>query len=391
MAFSDLDALFNKEVSEETLKGCSILVEQGDNVLFQKAYGSDKDDSIYKIYSMSKPITSVAIMILYERGLLTLQDPVSKYLPAYNNMKVVTPSGILPAKNQITIKHLLDMTSGLCYPGDSTVSERAMQTLQHKMLKDVTDGKKLNTIEICNTLAQTPLEFEPGTSWKYGFSADVLGAVVEVISGMTFSHFLKKEIFQPLEMIDTDFIVPKEKLHRLAKMYSRNTHTKKCETPTPEKIQWLGLDNPSKAPNIESGGGGLYSTLKDYRNFAKMLCNSGFYINSQNQKIQILSKKTINFMTKPNVSEMQKTSNYLINMDGYEYGNLFRIMTDLAKANSNGTLGEFGWDGLPGTYFMVDPKEDLILVYLQQIAEGTDWALRSKYRQIVYSSISPKN
>ena len=387
MAFSDLDALLTNEIAAEKLKGCSIFVQKGNKTLFQKSYGSDKDDSIYKIYSMSKPITSVAIMILFERGLLTLQEPVSNYLPAYKNMKVVTPNGIEEAKNQITIKHLLDMTSGLCYPGDTTLSERIMQDLQHKMLGQVAAGKKLGTVEICNILAQTPLEFEPGTSWKYGFSADVLGAVVEVISGMSYGEFLKKEIFNPLEMFDTDFLVPEEKLPRLAKMYSRNPKTGKCETPTPEKIHWLGLDEPSKAPNIESAGGGLYSTVKDYSNFARMLCNGGTFTNSKGEKVKILSKKTVNFMTKPNVSEMQKTSKYLINMDGYEYGNLLRIMTDLAKANSNGSLGEFGWDGLPGNYFMVDPEEDLILVFLQHIAEGPDWILRNKYRQIVYSSL----
>ena len=387
MGFSDLDALLTNEIAAEKLKGCSIFVQKGNKTLFQKSYGSDKEDSIYKIYSMSKPITSVAIMILFERGLLTLQEPVSNYLPAYKNMKVVTPNGIEEAKNQITIKHLLDMTSGLCYPGETTLSERIMQDLQHKMLGQVAAGKKLKTVEICNILAQTPLEFEPGTSWKYGFSADVLGAVVEVISGMTYGDFLKKEIFNPLEMFDTDFLVPEEKLPRLAKMYSRNPKTGKCETPTLEKIHWLGLDEPSKAPNIESGGGGLYSTVKDYSNFARMLCNGGTFTNSKDEKVKILSKKTVNFMTKPNVSEMQKTSKYLINMDGYEYGNLLRIMTDLAKANSNGSLGEFGWDGLPGNYFMVDPEEDLILVFLQHVSEGPDWILRNKYRQIVYSSL----
>lgn len=387
MAFSDLDKLLTKEIDNEKLKGCSMYIEQKGKVLFNKTYGSDNPNSIYKIYSMSKPIASVAIMILFERGLLTLQESVSNYLPAYKNMKVVTANGIEEAKNQITIKHLLDMTSGLCYPGDTTLSERVMQDLQHKMLAQVAAGEKLGTLEICNILAQTPLEFEPGTSWKYGFSADVLGAVVEVISGMTYGNFLKKEIFNPLEMTDTDFLVPKEKLNRLAKMYSRNPKNGKCENPTKEKLHWLGLDNPSKAPNIESAGGGLYSTVHDYANFAKMLCNGGFFINSKGEKIQILSKKTINFMTKPNVSEMQKTSKYLINMDGYEYGNLFRIMTDLAKANSNGSLGEFGWDGLPGNYFLVDPKEDLILVFLQHIAEGPDWILRNKYRQILYSSL----
>ena len=153
MGFSDLDALLTNEIAAEKLKGCSIFVQKGNKTLFQKSYGSDKEDSIYKIYSMSKPITSVAIMILFERGLLTLQEPVSNYLPAYKNMKVVTPNGIEEAKNQITIKHLLDMTSGLCYPGETTLSERIMQDLQHKMLGQVAAGKKLKTVEICNILA----------------------------------------------------------------------------------------------------------------------------------------------------------------------------------------------------------------------------------------------
>ena len=387
MVFTDLDNLLNNEIMTNKLRGCSMYVEQGDKILFNKTYGSDNPDAIYKIYSMTKPITSVATMILLERGLISVEDPVSKYLPAYKNMKVATETGIKPAKNQITIKHLLDMTSGLCYPGEETISEKTMADLQQQMLSDVAAGKKIGTVEICNILAQTPLEFEPGTSWKYGFSADVLGALVEVVSGMTYGEFLKKEIFQPLEMYDTDFLVPEEKLPRLAKMYSRNLETGKCETPTPEKIHWLGLDNPSKAPNIESAGGGLYSTIKDYANFAKMLCNGGSFTKSTGGKVQILKKTTIDFMTTPNVNEMQKTSKYLLNMDGYEYGNLFRIMTNLEKANSNGSLGEFGWDGLAGTYFLVDSKEDLILIFMQQIAEGPDWILRNKYREIVYNCL----
>lgn len=387
MAFSDLDRLFTKEIEAETLKGCAMYVEKDGKPLFNNVYGSDSANSIYKIYSMTKPITAVATMILYERGLLTLQDPVSKYIPAFANATVSTDLGIIPAKNTLTVQHLLDMTSGIVYPGERTQSEMIMAIKQKEMLEQVASGKKLGTLEICNILATVPLEFEPGTSWKYGASADMLGAIIEVVSGMKFGEFLKKEIFEPLEMTETGFNLQKKDLPRLAKMYSRNLVTAKCEVPDEQTISWLGLNDVTKLPNIESGGGGLFSTMHDYVNFAKMLVNNGSFVNKNGETIQILARKTFDFLCTPRNSKVLDNSPYIENLEGYKYSNLLRIMTNPEEANSNGSVGEFGWDGLPGCYFLVDPKENMILVFFQQIAQGPDRDLRSKFRQIVYASI----
>ncbi len=382
---SQLDNLFESEIKANTLGSAAIHVERHGKVLFDKCYGEYNDNTIYKIYSMSKPITAVAVMILYERGLISLQEPASKWLPALKEAKVSTPAGLVPSKNQVTLQHLLNMTSGVVYPGGNNVPEITMQKLREDMVRRVENGEKLNTQTICDILASCPLQFEPGTAWRYGASADLLGAVIERVTGQKLSDFLKKEIFEPLEMTDTFFAVPRDQVNRLAKFYSRSPEGKMQEL-SPEEIDFLGLVTRIHEPAIESGGGGLYSTMHDYVNFCRMLIGNGTFA-GKNGEVKIISPKTINFMTQNALKESVKTDLFFDGLAGYGYANLMRVMTDLAAAGSNGSIGEYGWDGLPGTYFMIDPKEDLFAVYMQQIAQGADVSLRRKYRQIIYGAI----
>lgn len=377
-----LDALFEREIQEERIKGASLLVEHKGKRGFKNVYGSDREDSIYKVFSMTKPITTTAIMMLYERGLVDLFDPVSKYLEGYGHMQVATTKGLVDAKEPITLKHLLNMTSGLVYPGTESEPERIMEDLYRELHEKAVKGAGMSNLDIINALGSVPLLFHPGEAWHYGISADVIGGVVEAVTGVTYGEFLKNEIFEPLEMKDTGFYVKEEEYHRLAQMYSRIDEKGRLRESDEKAYAWLNMYAPTKPPYIESAGGGLYSTLEDYSHFVQMLAAKGSYHGKR-----LLGRKTVEYISQSQLTDAQAKTIYFDSLEGYSYGNLMRIMTDPAKAGSNGSIGEYGWDGLPGTYFFVDPEEELMLVYMQQIEQGADQVLRRKMRQIIYAAL----
>lgn len=377
-----LDALFEREIKEERIKGASLLVEHKGKREFKNVYGSDREDSIYKIFSMTKPITTVAFMMLYERGLVDIFDPVSKYLKGYEHMKVATARGLLEVRTPITLKHLLNMTSGLVYPGNGSEPERIMDDLYKELHEKAVKGDNMSNLDIINALGSVPLLFEPGEGWHYGISADVIAGVVEAVTGMTYGEFLKKEIFEPLEMKDTGFYVKEEEFHRLAQMYSRIDDKGRLREADEKAYAWLNMYAPTKPPYIESGGGGLYSTLEDYSHFVQMLAAKGTYHDKR-----LLGRKTVEYISQNQLTDVQAKSVYFGGFEGYGYGNFMRIMMDPAAAGSNGSVGEYGWDGLPGTYFFIDPAEELTFVYMQQIEQGGDQELRRKMRQIIYAAL----
>lgn len=382
-----LDTLFENEIWEGRIGGASLLVEHKGKRVFRNVYGSDKEDSIYKVFSMTKPITTVAAMMLYEQGIIDLYEPVSKYLEGYKNMKVATKDGLVDAVRPITLKHLLNMTSGLVYPGEDLESDKAMEQVRIKLheraVKAREEGKSLSNLDIINTIGEeVPLQFQPGEGWRYGFSADALAGVIEAITGVPYGEYLKKVIFEPLDMKDTGFYVEESQIHRLAQMYSRvdeEGHLKKADE---KAYEWLNMYAPTKPPYIESGGGGLYSTLEDYSHFVRMLAAGGTY-----EGKNIIGRKTVEYISTNQLNELQMKWVNFDSIDGYGYGNFMRVMMDPAAAASNGSVGEYGWDGLPGTYFFVDPKEELMFVYMQQIEQGADQSLRRKMRQIIYGAL----
>lgn len=381
-----LDTLMETEMQMERIKGASLLVEHKGKRVFQNAYGSDKADSIYKVFSMTKPITTVAFMMLYEQGKVDIFEPVSKYLPGYADMKVATPEGLVDAKREITIKDCLNMTSGLVYPGEGMLPERLMQEfyteIHEKAVKAREAGKPLSNLDIINGLGSIPLLFQPGEGWKYGISADVIGGIVEVISGKTYGEYLKEMIFEPLEMKDTGFYVKEEQAHRMAQVYSRIDETGRLKEADENAYAWMNMYAPTKPPYIESAGGGLYSTLEDYSHFVQMLTVKGIYKGKR-----ILGRKTVEFISRNQLNDAQLACVDFDSLYGYGYGNFMRVMMDTTVAGSNGSIGEYGWDGLPGTYFFVDPKEELMFVYMQQIEQNGDQVLRRKLRQIIYGAI----
>lgn len=382
-----LSDVINKEIEEGQISGASTAVVKDGNVIFRKEYGyadiekekKMSDDTIFRLFSLTKPITAAAAMILFERGLIDLESPVKKYINGYDNMFVIKNGEYIPANCDITIHHLLNMSAGMVYGGDWCESGAEMQKLFDELKIRMADGEEITTLQIAELLAEKPLMFHPGESWTYGTCADVMGAVIEKVSGMRFSEFLKKEIFTPLEMNDTGFYIPEDKYDRLAQIYYYDEAEKKSKV---FNDFHLLLTDYKKPPSFESGGAGLVSTLDDYIKFAGMLLNKGEY----NGK-RILGRKTVEYMCSNQMTDRQMPALYYGATKGYGYGNYMRILTDKAAASTNASLGEYGWDGWTGDYVTISPEDNMIFLYfIQRCGTGCNETTR-KLRQIVYGAL----
>ena len=365
--------------------GNLMIIKEGKEIFYHEDGLADREegflikrDSIFRLYSMSKPVTATAMMILLERGEIDLYEPVSKYLPGFKNQMVHKGDSLVPAEREVTIKDLLSMTSGLVYGGDHRAgkdTEALFQEIDKRLLGD----SPLSTIEAMNKLGKCCLAFQPGTSFEYGTSADVLGAIIEIVSGKRFGEFLKEELFQPLGMKDTGFWLPEEKRNRLVKTYADNNNGD-LELYTGNN---LGIINQmDREPAFESGGAGLVSTIDDYAKFTRMLMNKGNL-----EGVQILRPHTVKYLTSGTLNTIQQKSfdNWLT-LCGHSYGNLMRVMTDCSRAGDLGSLGEYGWDGWLGAYFCNCPKEDLTFLFMMQKTDAGTTTLTRKLRNIVLSS-----
>ncbi|MDY3919021.1 MAG: serine hydrolase domain-containing protein, partial [Candidatus Limivivens sp.] len=374
-----LQNVMRKHIEDNLVAGVSILVEKdGKEICFLAEGMADveqqkpiKRDTIFRLYSQTKPVTAAAAMILVERGLLDLGQPVSDYLPTFRNQTVWQNGGRKVADRKILVQDLLQMTSGMCYPEESTESGRQSGKVFRELEERLYGDHPMTTLEVANALGQCVLDFEPGTSWKYGTSADILGAVIEVAAQMPFGEFLKKEIFEPLGMKDTAFWVPAEKQDRLAKTYE----TVEGET---GKIlvrydgNHLGIQNRmEREPAFVSGGAGLACTLDDYMRFAKMLLQEG-----ELDGVRILKKETVKYLVGGQLWEhQQKVFENLFGKMGYSYGNLMRVCKNPSQAALLARKGEYGWDGWLGPYFENYPGENMtILIGMQKKDAGT-WSL----------------
>lgn len=380
-----MDKLIRQEVESGAVKGAGALVLHRGKEIYCNTFGlADaergypmKRDTIIRLYSMSKPVTAVAAMILAERGEIDLWDPVSKYLPCFAGQKIwVDGRGEIPAEREVTIYDLLNMTSGISYPDETTEPGRRMGALVEKLVAARIRGERVDTQAYMRGIASVPLVFQPGDRWMYGFSADVLGGVVEAASGRTFGDFLRDEIFQPLDMPDTGFFVPKEKKERFAQAYEQTENGL-----IPHVGAHLG-EYYGEDVAFESGGAGLVSTLDDYAHFASMLMQGGTY----NGK-RILGRKTVDFMAGNHLTERQAVSLDWDSLRGYGYGCLMRVLTDVGAAGSNGSPGEFGWDGWTGNYMLIDRKEDLVFVYIMQLCDSGTTPLVRKLRMATYGAL----
>ena len=369
-------------VSSGQIAGCSARIMRRDQVCFEGCFGyADigqkvrmSDSTIFPIASMSKVVTVAGIMQLYEQGLFKLWDPVSEFLPGFKSPKIAKekPNGayeIVPAQGEVTMRQLFTMTSGVPYPGEDSAAARIRKETEEKHMAD--EKPVPETLEYCNLVGQLPLAFEPGERWMYGFSIDILGAVIEVLSGQTLGAYLKDHIFDPLGMTDTGFFIPEEKQDRAALLYRIH-----------EGLTPAGRDYPTRKPAFESGGGGLFSTVRDYSRFAQMLLHGGTLDNAR-----ILGRKTIDLIAMDHLTPRQQETHSWDTQRGYGYGLGVRVMTNPEVADINGSVGEWGWDGAFGNWFCVDPKEQLTCVYLTTNLPGDHYRFIPKLMASMYASL----
>lgn len=382
-----MDELIQKEVEEGRVKGASALViHKGQEIYFHTCGYADaennlpmKRDTIIRLFSMTKPITAAAVMLLVERGKIDLWDPVSRYLPAFAGQKVWVDGGEpVPVERDNTIWDMLNMTSGIPYPDMAHEPGRQMDKLFRSLISRRENGERVDTQEYLRKIAEIPLCFQPGQHWMYGLSADVLGGVVEAVSGMTYGEFLQKEIFTPLEMGDTGFYVPKEKRERFAQIYEWKDDRKCLEPFCRSHLgEYYGEDVA-----FESGGAGLVSTLDDYSRFAQMLLHKGTYGDKR-----ILGRKTVEFMAQNHLTQEQLKDLTWDSVKGYGYGCLMRVLLNPGVAGTNASLGEFGWDGWTGNYVTMDCSEDLVFLYfMQRCGAGMTPAAR-KLRSVTFANL----
>ena len=334
-----------------------------------------QEDTIFRIYSMTKSITSVAVMQLLEKSRFRLDDPVYWYIPEFKNVGVFQ-AGVYPnfltskPERPITIKDLLTHMSGLTYGFMYRTNVDAAYRFSDTTRPD-------NLQQFIESLSELPLEFSPGDKWNYSVSTDVLGHLVEVVSGLKLDEYFKQNIFEPLGMTDTDFSCPEEKLNRLASLYEHNPNGE------PKLMEVPALD-----VKFLSGGGGLYSTMSDYYQFASMLLNKG----ELNGK-RILGRKTVEYMTMnhlpdgKDLTEMSESAFSETPYAGVGFGLGFSVMIDPAKSQTLSDVGEFGWGGMASTVFFINPKEDMLVIFLTQLVPSSTYQVRRELRSLVYSAL----
>ena len=379
----------SRYVDNHKLPGALTLVSRRGEVVFLEEQGvrdlqtgsALRLDSIFRFYSMSKPVTSVAAMMLYEEGCFQLDDPLSKYLPELAEMRVYRlgeGEKLLsePAASPITIQQLLTHTSGFTY-GFSNPGP--IGELYRKARADF-GGRAGPLSEVVSRLARIPLMHHPGTRWHYGVSTDVLGYLIEVVSGMTLDAFLAERVFEPLGMVDTAFCVPASKLDRFTSLY--------------------GLDEAGRMTLLDaidgryvegrvttfSGGGGLLSTLGDYYRFTEMLRRGG-----ASEECRLLSRKTVQYMTSNHLpgdlASMGQASFNETTFSGIGFGLGFAVTLDPARAGVMGSPGEFCWGGMASTAFWIDPKEDMTVIFLTQLSPSDTYPLRRELRVLSYQAL----
>lgn len=387
---NNLDALLSGRVADGQLPCVQAMVFRRGAEVYSGAFGfrdlESKDalteDAIFRIYSMSKVFTSVSAMMLFEQGKFKMHDPLSKFFPAFEHSRVVQhgPSGqisYVKPNRPIIIRDLFTMASGVPYGGGETISEKAVMDVWARMERDEKNGVIWDVERYMAELAKVPLNFHPGDHWWYGYSIDLLGMLVEKLSGMKLGEFMKARIFDPLGLVDTDFFVPQEKLNRFVTMYEGN----------PGGFRPVGAGHPEydpymARPAIESGGGGLVSTARDVGIFIQMLANLG-----ELNGVRILSRRSVELMRTNHLSAPQLIDYDWDTQRGYGYGLGVRVMMHPEIAGY-GNVGEFAWDGMAGTWFMADPAEQLSAVFLVQTNPGNHYHHVPYFAQAVYGAIA---
>ena len=346
-----------------------------------------KDDTIFRIYSMTKPITSVAFMMLFEEGRVALDEPVHKYIPEWKNLGVfqagtAPPFLTKPPSRPMLIVDLLRHTSGLTYG----FQQRSNVDAAYREMK-IGEVEKAGTLQgMIGDLAKIPLEFSPGEAWNYSVSTDVIGYLIGKISGKPFEQFLKERILNPLGMNDTDFHVPADKAHRLAACYSADGKGGMTLQDDPATSAFL------TPPSFISGGGGLCSTAADYLTFCRALLGGG-----ELGGVRLIGPKTLALMTSnhlPGGSDLTEMSRSMFSEATYAgigFGLGFQVTINPALTLIPGSAGEYAWGGAASTAFWVDPAEELIAIFMTQLLPSSAYPLRRELRTMVYAGITDSN
>ena len=329
-------------------------------------------ESIFRIYSMTKPVVSVAVMMLMEQGKLLLSDPVSKYLPEYAKQQVAVEAGgqvsYVPAK-LATVQDLLRHTAGLTYEflGNSAAQKAYRTTKIGMTLRDV------NNAEFSKILAAQPLQYDPGTMWEYSRATDVVGVLIEAISGQTLGNYLEEHIFKPLKMLETGFNVPVDKYHRIAEPFKKD----------PDGGIQLKLSNLREETLFESGGGGLASTANDYARFLQFMLNKG-----ELDGVRLLGSHTVDYMTSDHLGKIPTSPACAVSLlpAGHGFGLGFAVRKETGISSVPGSAGVYYWGGIAGTTFFVDPKLDLFAMLLIQAPNQRDY-YRPLFRNLVYAAL----
>ena len=389
--------LCNRYVEESKIPCAQVQVAHDGNVVLRHTTGMADiesaaplmDDAIFRIYSMTKPITSIALMQLYEQGKFLLEDPVEKFLPSYKNPVVLLGGSLFkpelrPAKTVMTIRDLLTHTSGLTY-GFHFQNNLDQMYRDKKLGGPLTGGEgraDASLEEAIDIMGGLPLLFDPGTAWNYSMSTDVCGRLIEVIGDCKFDDYLEKNIFSPLGMIDTGFLVPQDKIHRFTSTYILN-ESGALEVTDPAQ------NSPYQKERLFlSGGGGLVSTTDDYQRFVDMLSNEGAADGNQ-----IIGRRTLELMTMNHLpqgkllNEVGRSTFSETALAGMGFGLGFSVLMDSAANAGLGTIGEFAWGGAASTRFWVDPVEKVSCIFMTQFMPSGYYPIRRELTTSVYQAI----
>jgi len=371
-----LSDAFKREVDKGTLPGATMLVARKGQIGWLDAVGKQSPatsapmahDTLFRIFSMTKPIVSIGIMMLLEDGHFLLNDPVAKFIPEFAETKVGVESNgkleLVPARRQMTVQDLLRHTSGLTY--DHTGNGPVQQLYKESRLR----SRKITNAEHATMLAGMPLICQPGAEWNYSRSTDILGRIIEVVSGKSLGAFLTERILAPLQMAETAFFTGEQNAGRLAEPFAKD----------PWNGDEIKLFNMLEKPVMESGGGGLVSTTMDYARFCAMLLNGGSL-----DGVRIIGRKTLELMASDHLSPSVKIMGELV-PPGHRFGLGFAVRTEAGIAPFLGSQGQFFWSGMAGTFFWIDPKEDLFAVFMMQ-GPGQRQHTRSLVRNLVYAAV----
>jgi len=381
-----IDSIFQHHVKENKIPGAVTLVMRRGRVVHFRAYGYAnvqtrrrlQKNNLFRIASMTKPITTTALMILYEEGKFLLNDNLSKYLPEFENPKVLIVEGrteyAVPAKSEIKIRHIMNHTAGFSYQSDDPVGRMYYKA-------GVTDGLSRDPLTIEETverMATLPLRFHPGERFHYSMAVDVQGRLIEVLSGMPLDQFFKERLFEPLGMNDTHFFLPDDKVARLVEVHEILDGVVRGIAPTdygePPSIH--STDYPYNGPQVHfAGGSGLSSTAEDYAKFCQMLLNSG-----RLNGARILSRKTVEMMTTNSIGDL-----YIDSREN-KFGLGFRLRTILGN-DELGDVGEYSWGGYWHTHFIINPIEEMIIIHMSNLKPGHSTNLQEIFRVLANQAI----